>query len=149
MRLLCALSMVVALAWPAAGQTPSPAGSLTDVTGGWTMLVGGHQIGLELTQTGTKVEGVMLAMGRRVLLVGTYDDRHLTLKGERPEDGAGADGTAESKAGTPGPIVATMKDDGTLEGELSTNQGRAQWTGERLKPRGDARAHALDQSITR
>lgn len=70
----------------------------------------------------------MLAMGRRVLLVGEFVDRQLTLKGERPEDGAGADGQA-------GPIVATMKDDGTLEGELSTNHGRTKWTGERLKPR--------------
>ena len=134
MRLASVLLVILAMALPAAAQTPSPAGSLTDVTGVWTMLVGGHQIGLELTQAGTKVEGVMLAMGRRVLLVGTYEERHLTLKGERPEDGAGADGGADGKE-KPGPIVATMKDDGTLEGELSTNQGRAQWTGERLKPR--------------
>ena len=73
----------------------------------------------------------MLAMGRRVLLVGDYVDRVLTLKGERPEDGAGfSHGREEAKAG---PIVATMKDDGTLEGELSTNRGRTKWTGERLK----------------
>ena len=107
------------------------AGSLTDVTGVWTMLVEGHQIGLELEQKEHKVEGVMLAMGRRVLLVGDFVDRVLTLKGERPEDGAGfAHGGEEPKAG---PIVATMKDDGTLEGELSTNRGRTKWTGERLK----------------
>lgn len=110
----------------ATAQT-APTGSLTDVSGEWTMLVEGHQMGLELEQKGDKVEGVMLAMGRRVLLVGDYVDRRLTLKGERPEDGAGA---SDSKAG---PIVATMKDDGTLEGELSTNRGRTTWTGERLK----------------
>ena len=40
-------------------------------------------MGLELDQKDTKVEGVMLAMGRRVLLVGTYEGRTLTLKGER------------------------------------------------------------------
>lgn len=135
MRLLRALSMVLALALPTAAQTPAPAGSLTDVTGVWTMLVGGHQIGLELTQAGTKVEGVMLAMGRRVLLVGTYEERRLTLKGERPEDGDGLSHDGQDAKDKPGPIVATMKDDGTLEGELSTNQGRTQWTGERLKPR--------------
>ena len=28
-----------------------------------------------------------------------------------------------------------MKDDGTLEGELSTNRGRTKWIGERLKRR--------------
>ena len=32
-----------------------------------------------------------------------------------------------------GPITATMLDDGTLEGELSTNHGRTKWTGERLQ----------------
>ena len=63
------------------------------------------------------MEGVMHAMGQRVLLVGDYKDRTLTLKGERPEDGAGHDGNA-------GPIVARMLDDGILEGELSTNHGR-------------------------
>lgn len=134
MRHRAAMLMVTALTVSAFAQTPAK-GSLTDVTGVWTMLVAGHQIGLELSQDGTKVEGVMLAMGRRVLLVGTYVDRQLTLKGERPEDGAGADGAEPGKGEKPGPIIATMKDDGTLEGELSTNQGRTQWTGERLRPR--------------
>ena len=111
----------------------APAGSLTDLTGVWTMLVEGHQLGLELEQKGSDVEGVMLAMGRRVLLVGSYVDRVLTLKGERPEDGAGfSHGDQPAQAG---PITATMKDDGTLEGELSTNRGRTKWTGERLKAR--------------
>jgi hypothetical protein len=119
-----------ALAVPAAAQ--SSAGSTTDVTGVWVMTVEGHQFGLELEQKKEqKVEGVMLAMGRRVLLVGDFVDRVLTLKGERPEDGAGfSHGGEDAKAG---PIVATMKDDGTLEGELSTNRGRTKWTGERLK----------------
>ena len=102
-------------------------GSLTNVTGTWVMLVAGHQIGLELEQKDTKVEGVMHAMGQRILLVGDYKDRTLTLKGERPEDGAGHDHG--------GPIVAKMLDDGTLEGELTTNHGRTKWTGERFKKR--------------
>lgn len=105
------------------------------------MQVESHQVGLELEQQGTKVEGVMLAMGQRILLVGTYSDRTLTLKGERPEDGAaggthgggGGGGQEAGKDSGAGPIVATMKDDGTLDGELSTQRGRAKWTGERLK----------------
>lgn len=57
----------------------------------------------------------------------------LTLKGERPEDGAGfSHGDQPAQAG---PIIATMKDDGTLEGELSTNRERTKWTGERLEAR--------------
>jgi hypothetical protein len=133
-----ALAFAVAvLATSASAQDPpaarAPAGSLTDLSGVWTMLVDGHQIGLELEQKDDKIEGVMLAMGRRVLLVGGYVNRALTLKGERPEDGAGfSHGDQPAQAG---PITATMKDDGTLEGELSTNRGRTKWTGERLKAR--------------
>ena len=130
-----ALAVAVLASSAAAQDTPraaAPAGSLTDVTGVWIMLVEGHQIGLELEQKDTKVEGVMLAMGRRVLLVGDYGDRTLTLKGERPEDGA-AGGDGDGSGSGAGPIVATMRDDGTLEGELSTNRGRTKWTGERLK----------------
>lgn len=136
--LLVALALVVVqLPTSASAQdaaaTQATAGSLTDLTGVWTMLVEGHQIGLELEQKGDTVEGVMMAMGRRVLLVGSYVDRVLTLKGERPEDGAGfSHGDQPAQAG---PITATMKDDGTLEGELSTNRGRTKWTGERLKAR--------------
>jgi hypothetical protein len=102
--------------------------SLTDLTGTWVMMVEGHQMALELEQKDTKIEGVMHAMGRRILLVGDYVGRKLTLKGERPEDGIAHGGDSSA-----GPIVATMLDDGTLEGELSTNKGRTKWTGERFK----------------
>ena len=118
-----------------AQESADGAGSISDVTGVWTMLVEGHQIGLELEQKGEKVEGVMLTMGRRVLLVGDYVERKLTLKGERPEAGVGLLHATEAGKDAPGPIVATMKDDGTLEGELSTTRGRTKWTGERLKKR--------------
>jgi hypothetical protein len=105
-----------------------PAGSLTDVSGVWIMLIEGHQVGLELEQKDTIVKGVMLVMGQRQLLEGTYVERTLTLKGEKAEDGSlGPHGDPKA-----GPIVAKMLDDGTLEGELSTNRGRTKWTGERL-----------------
>jgi hypothetical protein len=126
-----AIAVSVVLAGVASAGAQETQGSLTDVTGVWVMDLMGHQTGLELEQKGTVVEGVMLAMGRRTLLVGSYVDRTLTLKGERPEDGAGySHGDEPAKAG---PITATMKDDGTLDGELSTNRGRTTWTGERLK----------------
>jgi hypothetical protein len=130
-RAVSALVLIgAAMAAPASAQ--DVAGSTTDVTGVWVMTVEGHQFGLELEQKEQKVEGVMLAMGRRVLLVGDFVGRVLTLKGERPEDGAGFSHGSESPA-TAGPITATMTDDGTLEGELSTNRGRSKWTGERLE----------------
>ena len=102
--------------------------ALRDLTGTWVMLVEGHQIGLELEQKGDVVEGVMHAMGQRILLIGTYQDRKLVLKGERPEDQL-----PHGQGGDAGPITAAMRDDGTLEGELSTSRGRTKWTGERFK----------------
>jgi hypothetical protein len=122
------IAVIVILGAATTAQPAEPAGSLTDVTGTWVMDVAGHQIALELEQKDARVEGIMHAMGQRVLLVGEYKERALTLKGERPEDGAGHDGKT-------GPIVATMLDNGTLEGELSTNHGRMKWTGERFKKR--------------
>jgi hypothetical protein len=129
-RTFAVIIALVALTARLAAQDKKPAGSLTDVTGVWVMQVASHQVGLELEQKGTVVEGVMLAMGQRILLIGEYVDRMLTLKGEKPEDGAPA-----PHVGGPGggPITAKMLDDGTLEGELSTNQGRTKWTGERLQ----------------
>ena len=123
---------LVALSSAALGQQKQePPPSLTDVTGVWIILVEGHQIGLELEQKETTVEGVMHVMGRRQLLKGTYVERTLTLVGEKME------GEPEGPHGNPhaGPIEARMLDDGTLEGELSTNRGRRKWTGERLRKR--------------
>ena len=129
LKLLARISVVTILgAVAAAAQPAEPAGSLTDVTGTWVMELSGHQFALELEQKESRVEGIMHAMGQRILLVGEYKDRALTLKGERPEDGAGHDGKG-------GPIVATMLDNVTLEGELTTNHGRMKWTGERFKKR--------------
>ena len=127
-RLVCAGALVTLFTGLVSAQQAEQAGSLTDVTGTWVMLLAGHQMALELEQKDTRVEGVLHQMGQRILLIGEYKDRTLTLKGERPEDGAGHDGKG-------GPIVAAMLDNGTLEGELSTNHGRHKWTGERFKKR--------------
>jgi hypothetical protein len=121
MLLVAALLSLAAVTVAAQGKS----GSLTDVSGVWIMLAEGHQIGLELEQKGTTVEGVMLVMGQRQLLVGTYIDRTLTLKGEKTEG-------APAESATSGPITARMLDDGTLEGELTARHGRMKWTGERL-----------------
>jgi hypothetical protein len=120
------IALVAGTSTLSAGHQESQA--LRDVTGTWVMLVEGHQIGLELEQKDHAVEGVMHAMGRRILLIGSYQDRTLVLKGERPEDQL-----PHGDGGEAGPITAAMRDDGTLEGELSTSHGRTKWTGERFK----------------
>lgn len=129
MRRLIAAASLVLVHTALLGAQEAPAASLTDVTGTWVMLIEGHQVALELEQKETRVEGIMHAMGQRILLIGDYADRTLTLKGERPEDTIAHDGTDA------GPIVAKMLDNGTLEGELSTSRGRTKWTGERFKKR--------------
>ena len=50
-----------------------------------------HQVGLELEQDGTAVQGVLLMMGERILLTGTYTKRELPLVREKTEDGYIAD----------------------------------------------------------
>jgi hypothetical protein len=122
--------VLLTLALEGFGQS-KPTGSLADVTGVWIMLVEGHQVGLELEQNGTAVQGVMLMMGQRILLTGTYADRELSLVREKTED---EPPTAHGQSGrSGGPITARMLEDGTLEGELTTNKGRTKWTGERLQ----------------
>lgn len=127
--------MVVALSLSvlplAFGAQSKPAGSLTDVSGVWIMLIEGHQVGLELEQKETAVKGVILIMGQRQLLEGTYTERTLTLKGEKSEDSP----PPKHGGAAGGPITARMLDDGTLEGELTTNRGPTKWTGERLQKR--------------
>jgi hypothetical protein len=113
------------------GGQSKPTGSLTDVSGVWIMLIEGHQVGLELEQDGTAVKGVMLMMGQRVLLAGSYANRELSLVREKTDD---EPANPHGQGGnTGGPITARMLDDGTLEGELTTNRGRTRWTGERLQ----------------
>ena len=108
------------------GAQERPANSITDVTGTWVISIESHQLGLELEQKESKIEGVLHAMGQRILLAGTYEDRKLMLKGERSED-------ETQPAPGAGPISATMLDDGTMAGELSTNHGRMKFTAERLR----------------
>lgn len=125
--MLKTLTFVAAIAIAAAAAAQErTAGSLTDVTGTWVVNIESHQLGLELEQKDTKVEGVLHVMGQRTLLVGTFAEGKLLLKGERSEDQL-------PHAKDAGPITATMQEDGTLTGELSTNHGRSKWTGERLK----------------
>ena len=124
-KMLLVVALLSTISFTAIAQDKR--GSITDVSGVWIMLIEGHQIGLELEQKDTTVEGVMLIMGQRQLLVGTYIDRTLTLKGEKTEDAP-----PSGHLGGGGPITARMLDDGTLEGELTTNRGRTKWTGERL-----------------
>ena len=64
--------ILLALCSVVAAAQAKPAGSLTDVTGVWIMLVEGHQIGLELEQKDTKVLWRDARHGPAPMLEGTY-----------------------------------------------------------------------------
>jgi hypothetical protein len=128
--IVLSVAFALSLAQTAPAQS-QPAGSLTDVSGVWIMLIEGHQVGLELEQDKEVVKGVMLMMGQRILLTGSYANRELSLVREKTDDEPVDPHGQRAKGG--GPITARMLDDGTLEGELTTNRGRTKWTGERLR----------------
>src|SRR5215213_5634208 len=96
---------------------------------------------------GNKVTATMMMMGRDTLLKGELVDQTLTLVVVKSE----ATGTMPPEHGTPGhdhdvpaaappgadpkPILITLQEDGTIAGEMMTNQGPVKWTGEKLKTR--------------
>ncbi|HEX6164064.1 MAG TPA: hypothetical protein VFZ31_11905, partial [Vicinamibacterales bacterium] len=76
--MLKAFTLAIALgASLAAQQDPK----LNDITGTWVIEIESHQLGLEVEQKDTTVEGTLYAMGDRIPLTGTYIDRNLVLKG--------------------------------------------------------------------
>ena len=117
-----------------------------DFSGTWNIEVMSHQIALVVEPTdGTHVNATMMVMGRDTLLKGELVGRTLTLVGDKAAAEAARAASADP-AGTPPqghtagaapakPIVVTLQDDGTIVGEMMTNQGPTKWTGERLKKR--------------
>jgi hypothetical protein len=119
------------LLWAAFAVSASaqPAKTAEGVAGLWNISLEGHQVGLELEQDGRKVTGMMMIMGKEVPMDGEFTDRALTLSGPAAVGNHGDQQTVPMK------ITATLKDDGTLEGEMNTARGPMKWTAERLKPR--------------
>ena len=91
----------------------------------------------------------MMTMGRDTLLKGELVDRTMTLVGVKTDAEAAAapDPAAAHAAAEPGagheahaapaakPIIATLQDDGTLVGEMTTTIGSGEVDGEKLKKR--------------
>ncbi len=143
------LAIVLALAAGASAQE-KPAVTTADFAGTWNIEVMSHQIALVIEATeGNKVTATMMAMGRDTPLKGELVDRTLTLVGVKTDaeaaaapDPAAAHAAAEPGAGheahaapAPKPIIATLQDDGTLVGEMTTTAGPVKWTAEKLKKR--------------
>ena len=58
-----------------------------------------------------------------------------TPEGQSPTASEPSHGGAAANGPAAKPIVVTLQDDGTLAGEMMTNNGPGKWTAEKLKPR--------------
>jgi hypothetical protein len=119
--------------------------TVADFAGTWNIEVMSHQIAMVIEPSeGNSVTATMMMMGRDTLLKGELVDKTLTLVGVKSE----ANGTMPPEHGTPGhdhdvpaaaagggakPILVTLQEDGTIAGEMMTNQGPVKWTGEKLR----------------
>ena len=97
-----------------------------NVAGTWNISLQGHQVALVLEQDGHTLTGTLMIMGKDVPVDGTLAERVLSLTG------AGVVGDHAGEETVPLKLTATLKDDGTLDGEMSTARGPMKWTAERL-----------------
>lgn len=110
-----------------------------NVAGTWDVNLMSHQMALVLehdAKDARKVTGTLMIMGKDVQVDGEFVDGKLTLTGKGALMGPrGGDGHGDQAAppSTPLKLTGTLKDDGTLEGEMPMPQGAAKWTAERLK----------------
>ena len=112
--------------------------TMEDFVGTWNIEVMSHQVALVIEkQDATKATATMMMMGRDVPLKGELVNRTITFVGVKTE-GQDSHLTAPqhgAQAGNAKPIVVTLQDDGTITGEMMTNNGPVKWTGEKLRPR--------------
>jgi len=128
-RLLAALVVVVSGALLRAQESQPPT---TSVAGDWSVSIHGDHImqtGLALRQDGTKVTGTYHMQGKAAPAEGEFVEGKLTLTID-----ASIAGEHAKKANiTTLSISATMKADGTLEGELRSGRGPIRITAERFR----------------
>jgi len=133
-------TLAAALAVTATAAAQDRKVTTADFAGTWNIEVMSHQIALVIEPADdNKVTATMMMMGRDTLLKGDLSDRTLTLVGVKTEANGTAPGSADHQhvANTPPsnakPIVVTLQEDGTLAGEMMTNNGPVKWVGEKLK----------------
>jgi hypothetical protein len=109
--------------------------TVADFVGTWNIEMMSHQIALVVDPAdGSKVTATLMIMGRDTPLKGEFADRSITLSASKQDDEAGSPGVHAAPASSGAkPLVITMQDDGTITGEMMTQQGSAKFTGEKLK----------------
>jgi len=121
--LVAALSAIALDASAQAQSKPADKKAPADIAGRWSMMVhahGGAAMALDLKQDGTKVTG-------------TFETPHDNFKVEGELNGDAL--TLSTPPTTEARIVlkATLKENGTLDGYLSSQMGDMTWTAERAK----------------
>jgi hypothetical protein len=127
--------LLFALAVTAAGAAAQEKKvTVADFAGTWNIEVMSHQIALviEPKETNT-VTATMMVMGNDVPLKGELVDKTLTLVGIPGETQLQGPHVQAKPGGHA--ITVTMQDDGTIAGEMMTNNGPVKWTGEKLRTR--------------
>ena len=139
------ITFVAALAIAVTAAAQEKKVTVADFAGTWNIEVMSHQIAMVIEPAeGNTVTATMMMMGRDTLLKGELVDKTLTLVGVKsaangtmpPEHGTtGHDHEVPASAagGGPKPILVTLQEDGTIAGEMMTNQGPVKWTGEKLR----------------
>jgi len=132
---------VLASTWMTVLSAQAPV-TTAEFAGTWNIELMSHQLALVIEPTdATHVTATMMMMGRDMPLKGALVGRTLTLVGDKAAGAtsgvavAGGGDSHSPATGGPKPITVTLQDDGTISGEMMTNQGVAKWTGERLKKR--------------
>lgn len=109
-----------------------PQAPVAGVKGDWMLSFHGDHVmtsGLRLDQDGSKVTGILFMQGKEAEAEGEFVERTLTLtvNGVVNADHSRRSGTTKIE------IRATMKDDGTLEGEMTSGRGAIKVTAERFR----------------
>jgi hypothetical protein len=108
--------------------------TVADFAGTWNIEVMSHQIALVIEpKEANTVTATMMVMGNDVPLKGELVDKTITLVGI-PGETHSQGPHVQAKPGGQA-ITVTMQDDGTIAGEMMTNNGPVKWTGEKLRTR--------------
>lgn len=140
-KTLVALLVVAAASIASAQEKKVTVG---DFAGTWNIEVMSHQVALVIEAgEGNKATATMMMMGRDTFLKGELVDRTMTFVGVRSEANGNmpadhdhqppASAAPAASGMKPQPIVVTLQDDGTITGEMMTNNGPLKWTGEKLR----------------
>lgn len=116
--------------------------STANVSGDWNLSIHGDhvmQTGLSLRQDGTKVTGTFHMQGKTAAAEGEFLDGKLTLEVDASISGEHAKKANITKIS----ILATMKEDGTLEGEMRSGRGPVRITAERFRTKGKSQRRRL------